>query len=309
MQDWASIPAQEIAALHLNLRSARSAYPPRPLAHLYTTDATTRVQVTDEEFSFIPVGGPMPCRDQAITAFGAAANLVHPATGYSITRMLEESGPLADSMAATLQRQRPVHESAAQVWDALWPQEKRRQVRSLLVVGLTRTFCVTGVASRLHLSGKTVAARLLACQVFAGGIRLGDTARFRNRARHPKWHAAVLALRLFPTTHAWVQASFHIFGMELLATLDVQSMHEFFETFFTLPDRFWRGFLASKLSSVDLMTFASLMFVKCSMGIRGKLMQHLLTNPAGRYLLRTYTKELRGKLPGGDGGKIERNSE
>ena len=108
---------------------------------------------------------------------------------------------------------------------------------------------------------------------------------------------------------AWVQASFHIFGMELLATLDVQSMHEFFETFFTLPDRFWRGFLASKLSSVDLMTFASLMFVKCSMGIRGKLMQHLLTNPAGRYLLRTYTKELRGKLPGGNGGKIERKSE
>ena len=101
------------------------------------------MQVTDEEFSFIPVGGPMPCRDQAITAFGAAANLVHPATGYSITRMLEESGPLADSMAATLQRQRPVHESAAEVWDALWPQEKRRQVRKLLIVGLPHTSCVT----------------------------------------------------------------------------------------------------------------------------------------------------------------------
>ena len=42
------------------------------------------LQVTDvheEEWSYIPVGGPLPSRDQIVTAFGAAANLVHPATG------------------------------------------------------------------------------------------------------------------------------------------------------------------------------------------------------------------------------------
>ena len=38
-------------------------------------------KVHEEEWSYIPVGGPLPRRDQAITAFGAAANLVHPATG------------------------------------------------------------------------------------------------------------------------------------------------------------------------------------------------------------------------------------
>jgi lycopene epsilon-cyclase len=96
-----------------------------------------------------------------------------------------------------------------------------------------------------------------------------------------------------------VQASFHIFGMELLATLDVQGMHEFFETFFCLPDTFWRGFLASKLSSVQLMQFALLMFVKCSAGTRGKLIKHLLTDPSGGYLVRTYTRELRGGLKKG----------
>jgi Lycopene cyclase protein len=88
------------------------------------------VQVVDEEFSFIPVGGPMPRRDQPLTAFGAAANLVHPATGYSITRMLEESGPLADAMVGVLRQGLPVAESSAEVWDALWPMEKRRQVRA-----------------------------------------------------------------------------------------------------------------------------------------------------------------------------------
>lgn len=95
------------------------------------------------------------------------------------------------------------------------------------------------------------------------------------------------------TSRGGVQASFHIFGMELLASLDVGRMHEFFETFFDLPDRFWRGFLASKLTSADLVAFAFLTFVYCSMGIRGKLMAHLLTDPSGGYLLRTYTRGLR----------------
>ena len=39
------------------------------------------LRVHEEEWSYIPVGGPLPRRDQAVTAFGAAANLVHPATG------------------------------------------------------------------------------------------------------------------------------------------------------------------------------------------------------------------------------------
>lgn len=73
----------------------------------------------------------MPRGDQNVTAFGAAANLVHPATGYSITRMLEESAPFANAIAGALATRRPVSESTAEVWQALWPVEKRRQVRAL----------------------------------------------------------------------------------------------------------------------------------------------------------------------------------
>lgn len=40
----------------------------------------------EEEWSYIPVGGPLPVAGQPVTAFGAAANLIHPATGYSIAR-------------------------------------------------------------------------------------------------------------------------------------------------------------------------------------------------------------------------------
>lgn len=35
-------------------------------------------EVHEEEWSYIPVGGPLPLPDQPLAAFGAAASLVHP---------------------------------------------------------------------------------------------------------------------------------------------------------------------------------------------------------------------------------------
>ena len=66
----------------------------------------------EEEWSYIPVGGPLPIAHQTVTAFGAAANLVHPATGYSIARSLREAPGMADAVAAILQRQQPVGATA-----------------------------------------------------------------------------------------------------------------------------------------------------------------------------------------------------
>ncbi len=42
------------------------------------------LRVVEEEWSYIPVGGPLPLPGQNIAAFGAAANLVHPATGHPL---------------------------------------------------------------------------------------------------------------------------------------------------------------------------------------------------------------------------------
>ena len=85
-------------------------------------------RVVEEEWSYIPVGGPLPVNCQPVTAFGAAANLIHPATGYSIVRSLREAPELAKAMAEILKKDLAVPETSARVWDALWPQEKRRQV-------------------------------------------------------------------------------------------------------------------------------------------------------------------------------------
>lgn len=85
-------------------------------------------RVVEEEWSYIPVGGPLPVNCQPVTAFGAAANLIHPATGYSIVRSLREAPHLAVAMAEILKEDLPVAELSTRVWNALWPEEKRRQV-------------------------------------------------------------------------------------------------------------------------------------------------------------------------------------
>lgn len=169
--------------------------------------------VHEEEWSYIPVGGPLPVGNQSLTAFGAAANMVHPATGFSVSRSFREAPQVAEEMAAVLKAGLPVPEAAQRVWERLWPQEKR------------------------------------------------------------------------------AQASFHVFGMELLASLDLQATNSFFHTFFNLPTSYWRGFLASKLTTKELIAFALITFVVAEPDIKFKLVQHLFTDPAGDYLIRAY-KEL-----------------
>jgi hypothetical protein len=49
--------------------------------------------------------------------------------------------------------------------------------------------------------------------------------------------------------------------MELLASLDLSATTSFFTAFFALPTFYWRGFLASKLTPMDLVAFALLTFI------------------------------------------------
>ena len=84
------------------------------------------------------------------------------------------------------------------------------------------------------------------------------------------------------------QAAFHVFGMELLASLDLAATNDFFRAFFRLPDPLWRGFLASTLGSGRLVVFALATFVLAPPGIKLALARHLVTNPAGAYLIRHY---------------------
>ncbi|KAL2480096.1 Lycopene epsilon cyclase [Abeliophyllum distichum] len=102
------------------------------------------IKTYEEEWSYIPVGGSLPSTEQKNLAFGAAASMVHPATGYSVVRSLSEAPKYASAIANILKQ---CHDKnmlitagiteniSIQAWNTLWPQERKRQ-RAFFLFGL-----------------------------------------------------------------------------------------------------------------------------------------------------------------------------
>lgn len=175
------------------------------------------IKTYEEEWSYIPVGGSLPNTEQKNLAFGAAASMVHPATGYSVVRSLSEAPKYAAVIANILRESHSnkVYQSwnaniAMQAWNTLWPQERKRQ------------------------------------------------------------------------------RAFFLFGLALILELDIEGIREFFHTFFRLPNWMWQGFLGSTLSSADLVLFAFYMFVIAPSNMRMCLIRHLMSDPTGARMIRTY---------------------
>lgn len=55
--------------------------------------------IEEEEYCYIPMGGELPDLQQRIIAFGGAANMVHPATGYHVCRMMAAAKDLAATIS------------------------------------------------------------------------------------------------------------------------------------------------------------------------------------------------------------------
>ncbi|XP_061359741.1 lycopene epsilon cyclase, chloroplastic isoform X1 [Gastrolobium bilobum] len=114
---------------------------------LFSRLNTMGIRITktyEEEWSYIPVGGSLPNTEQKNLAFGAAASMVHPATGYSVVRSLSEAPKYASAIASILKEGRETdiitHERSKenlsmQAWNTLWPQERKRQ-RAFFLFGL-----------------------------------------------------------------------------------------------------------------------------------------------------------------------------
>lgn len=103
------------------------------LAH----DGVQVVRVHEEERSFIPLGGTLPDLNQRIVAFGGAALLVHPATGYMVGRTVRLAGRVAGVMKAAFDSAGPGGASeqvARACWESMWGLEVRRQ-RDFLMFG------------------------------------------------------------------------------------------------------------------------------------------------------------------------------
>ncbi|NOL47360.1 lycopene beta cyclase [Synechococcus sp. MIT S9220] len=85
------------------------------------------VQITEvihEEFCLFPMNLPLPDRSQPVLAFGGAASMVHPASGYMVGSLLRRAPGLAEALAAALaDPSLGSVDLARRGWQALWPME------------------------------------------------------------------------------------------------------------------------------------------------------------------------------------------
>lgn len=83
-----------------------------------------------------PMNPALPALDQPILAYGAAAGMVHPASGYQVGAALRRADAAARALAAALRN--PTADSltvARAGWQALWPAAELRK-RDLYLFGL-----------------------------------------------------------------------------------------------------------------------------------------------------------------------------
>jgi lycopene beta-cyclase len=104
------------------------------------------LDVLSEEVVRIPMGGAVP-PPQPVVATGAAANLIHPATGYSVAAALRVAPVLARALRQALDGGLDADGLARAGWTAVWPPDRRR-ARRLEQYGLDRLLVLGGDGTR-----------------------------------------------------------------------------------------------------------------------------------------------------------------
>ncbi|TVS06694.1 MAG: lycopene cyclase family protein [Cyanobium sp. PLM2.Bin73] len=106
--------------------------------------------VEHEELCLFPMNLPLPDLDQPLLAFGGAAAMVHPASGYLVGALLRRGPALAAALAAALADPRASPAQLATAgWLALWPQELRRR-HALYQFGLEKLMRFSEAQLRAH---------------------------------------------------------------------------------------------------------------------------------------------------------------
>lgn len=81
----------------------------------------TITDIEEEEFCYIPMGGPLPAKDQRVVGFGGAAAMVHPSTGYHLCRAMMASGSVAEAIRKELSNENfNPDRAAASAYNAIW---------------------------------------------------------------------------------------------------------------------------------------------------------------------------------------------
>ncbi len=96
---------------------------------------TEPADIEGYERCVFPMGGALPDRDPQVIPFGAAAGMVHPASGYQVGAALAVAPALADALAEAIAADAAAHQVTAAGWEAVWGRDRRAQ-RALQQLGL-----------------------------------------------------------------------------------------------------------------------------------------------------------------------------
>ncbi len=95
------------------------------------------VDIEEEEFCYIPMGGPLPAKDQRVIAFGGAAAMVHPSTGYNLCRNMmgacEVAKVIKEGLSSSTNNVN-LDKVSASAYHAMWSPSNIRQ-RNFAVFG------------------------------------------------------------------------------------------------------------------------------------------------------------------------------
>lgn len=164
----------------------------------------TLLSSSSQEHCLFPMNPRIPPA-QATLAYGAAASMVHPASGYMVGLALRYAPELAATIATSLQSQQqqniPSGKLAMTAWQHLWS---------------------------------------------------ADT-RYRQQL--------------------------YRFGLEALLSMDSPHTQAFFQAFFAIPERDWRGYLSNRLTTVGILRAMTQVFVRAPWRVRGKLVAAALKHP------------------------------
>ena len=93
------------------------------------------LDIEEEEFCYIPMGGPLPAKDQRVVAFGGASAMVHPSTGYNLCRNMMGAGAVAKAITEGLKEEEAnLDKIAGAAYHAMWSPSNIRQ-RNFAVFG------------------------------------------------------------------------------------------------------------------------------------------------------------------------------
>ena len=83
-------------------------------------------QTLEVEHCLIPMTLPLPSRTQRTLAFGMAASMVHPATGFQLARTVHRAPIVADAVAQQLGGSVDLDAAAHVIWQSIWPKDDVR---------------------------------------------------------------------------------------------------------------------------------------------------------------------------------------